>query len=266
MVMTESTSGDRHESLSGGFVNEVVRIGDTVRRPCGPWTPAVHSLLNHLADQGFAEAPRVLGIDDEGREVLTYLPGEVVGWTDWPMVLRDGDGLAQLGALLWRYHDAVRNYVPPLEAVWRNPLAPTRGELVRHGDFTPFNTVWCDGRVTGVIDWDFAQPGRAITDLAHLAWYGVPLSADYRSLEYGFAEGIDRAGRLRDLCAAYGAWTPEEVIAEAVIMIRTERAQMTELAKRGLAPWTDFVADSTLPGFDAEVEWIERHRELLLRG
>ncbi|MBW4720417.1 phosphotransferase enzyme family protein [Saccharothrix obliqua] len=257
-------SNQEAESLAGGSVNEVVRIGDTVRRPCGPWTPAVHGLLEHLADRGFAEAPRVLGVDDEGREVLTYLPGDPPGWTDWPAVLRTGDGLAQLGALLRRYHDAVRDYAPPAGAVWRNPLAPATGEIVRHGDFSPFNTVWRDGRVTGVIDWDFAQPGRAITDLAHLAWYGVPLSADYRSLEYGFADGVDRAARLRDLCAAYGAWTPEEVVAEAVAMIRAERAQMAELAGRGMAPWTDFVADGTLPGFDAEAAWIEEHRALLL--
>jgi Phosphotransferase enzyme family len=263
-VVTQRKQDNQDETLVGGFVNEVVRMGDTVRRPCGPWTPAVHGLLNHLAEKGFTEAPRVLGIDDQGREVLTFLPGEPVSWTDWPSVLRDGDGLAQLGTLLRRYHDAVRDYVPPPDAVWRNPLAPATGELVRHGDFAPFNTVWCDDRVTGVIDWDFAQPGRAITDLAYLAWYGVPLSADYRSLEYGFADGADRAGRLRDLCAAYGSWGPEDVVVETISMIRNERAQMAELSERGLAPWTDFVAGGTLSGFDAEAEWIEQHRELLL--
>ena len=32
--------------LGGGNVSGgVVRIGDTVRRPAGPWTPAVHALL-----------------------------------------------------------------------------------------------------------------------------------------------------------------------------------------------------------------------------
>jgi hypothetical protein len=33
--------------LDGGNANRVVRIGDTVRRPAGPWTPAVHCLLDH---------------------------------------------------------------------------------------------------------------------------------------------------------------------------------------------------------------------------
>jgi hypothetical protein len=52
----------------------VVRIGDTVRRPAGPWTPTIHALLSHLVDKGF-RAPGPLGLDDKGREVLRFLPG-----------------------------------------------------------------------------------------------------------------------------------------------------------------------------------------------
>ena len=56
----------------------VMRHGDTVRRPAGPWTPAVHALLNHLENAGFTGSPRVVGdgYDDRGREVVTYIPGE----------------------------------------------------------------------------------------------------------------------------------------------------------------------------------------------
>lgn len=65
------------EELSGGNTTVVVRIGDTVRRPVGPWTPAVHDVLNHLAAVGFPGSPRVLGVDDAGREILAFVPGEV---------------------------------------------------------------------------------------------------------------------------------------------------------------------------------------------
>ncbi|HEY7202345.1 MAG TPA: aminoglycoside phosphotransferase family protein, partial [Candidatus Dormibacteraeota bacterium] len=178
---------EEESRLAGGFVNEVVRVGATVRRTAGPWTPAVHALLRHLERAGFAEAPRALGVDDRGREVLGFIEGETPGWTGWPDVLREGDGLAQLGALLRRYHEAVRGFRPPEGARWRNPLAPAVGEVVRHGDFAPFNTVWRGHRLVGVIDWDFAQPGPAISDLAYLAWYAVPLAGDRRVREYGFA-------------------------------------------------------------------------------
>lgn len=48
--------------LGGGNVSSgVVRVVDTVRRPVGPWTPAVHALLTRLRDAGFRGAPRVSG-------------------------------------------------------------------------------------------------------------------------------------------------------------------------------------------------------------
>ncbi|MFG3296636.1 aminoglycoside phosphotransferase family protein, partial [Streptomyces sp. NPDC048179] len=73
---------DDEQPLSGGNVSDgVVRVGDTARRPVGPWTPAVHALLAHLHAVGSGAAPRPLGIDDQGREVLTFMPGDVV-WPD----------------------------------------------------------------------------------------------------------------------------------------------------------------------------------------
>lgn len=242
----------------------MVRVGSTVRRPCGPWVPAVHALLRHLEAVGFAESPRVLGVDEEGREVLEFIEGSPIGWTDWPPVMLGMDGLIQLGALLRCYHEAVRTFRPPEGAVWRNPLAPRSGELIRHGDFTPFNTVWRAGRVAGVIDWDFAQPGAAITDLSYLAWYAVPLAADWRTKEYGFTGAVDRAERLRVLCAAYGGYSPAAVVDGAIQWIDTERTQTAELAARGLAPWTNFAADGNLEAFAAEVAWIRANRPRLL--
>src|SRR5690606_35254988 len=112
------------------------------RRSAGPWTPAVHALLEHLDRVGFAEAPKALGIDERGREILTYLPGETMPWTDWPAYMLGLEGPAILGDLLRRYHDAVRSFRPPGDAAWRNPLAPRTGELIRHGDFSPFNVLW----------------------------------------------------------------------------------------------------------------------------
>jgi hypothetical protein len=38
--------------------------------------PAVHALLQYLADAGFQVPPVPVGIDGQGREVLSYLDGE----------------------------------------------------------------------------------------------------------------------------------------------------------------------------------------------
>lgn len=82
--------------LEGGNAGGAVRVGDTVRRPAGPWTPAVHSLLQHLDRVGFEQAPRTLGLDDQGREVLSFLPGHTIGnRRPWPAWVHSDDALTR---------------------------------------------------------------------------------------------------------------------------------------------------------------------------
>ena len=104
------------EPLVGGNVSrDVVRVGDTVRRPAGPWTPAVHALLRHLHEAGFTASPLPLGVDDQGREVLRFIPGTV----PWPHrfdLLEADDQLARVGTLIREFHDAVGSFIPPADA------------------------------------------------------------------------------------------------------------------------------------------------------
>ena len=92
--------------LGGDMTEGVVRIGRTVRRPVRPHTAAVHALLRHLDAAGFDGAPRVLGIDANNREVLTYLPG-VVARRPRPAFATADATLAALARLQLRYHEAV---------------------------------------------------------------------------------------------------------------------------------------------------------------
>jgi hypothetical protein len=76
------------QRLPGGRSFGAVRAGDEVRRPAQPWTATVHSVLRHLEDAGFDGAPRARGLDEQGRERLTFLPGQTMGegtspWPDW---------------------------------------------------------------------------------------------------------------------------------------------------------------------------------------
>ncbi|WP_238569716.1 hypothetical protein [Thermobifida fusca] len=81
-----------------GGVNQVVRVGAVVLRPTGPWTPAVHALLRHVAAAGFSGAPRVHGVDDQGREILDFVAGAVA--TDpVPAYARRDAALAAAGRL-----------------------------------------------------------------------------------------------------------------------------------------------------------------------
>ena len=103
--------GEVETLLLGGTANRglVVRVGDTVRRPLRPSSPATHALLEHLDRAGFDGAPRLLGIDSTGREVLSYLPGETVT-APYPAWSMTDSALASVARLLRRYHSAVADF------------------------------------------------------------------------------------------------------------------------------------------------------------
>jgi hypothetical protein len=86
------------ELLDNDDKKPIVRIGDTVHRPTGWWTPSVHALLKHLEAVGFKYAPRVLGFDDQGREVLSYIEGKS-GKDGWTKITTD-EGLKKFARLL----------------------------------------------------------------------------------------------------------------------------------------------------------------------
>ncbi len=145
--------------LSSGRLAGAVRVGETVRRVQGAWTPAVHGLLRHLDEQGFPAAPRVLGVDGYGREVLTFVEGDTVGEPPWPAWVWDDRVLVETGALLADYHRVAPGYRPPADARWRHVTgAPESGQVVCHNDVGPQNMVFRDGAVIALIDWDWAQP------------------------------------------------------------------------------------------------------------
>lgn len=197
-------SGAREEPLPGGNLGGATRVGNTVRRATGPWTPGVHALLRHLEAVGFAETPRVLGIDDRGREVLTYIDGATADPQPWPPWTRADAALVDVGRLLRRLHAAVRPFRPPHPTVWRftdRRMAPD--EIVCHNDVGPYNVVWRDGRIAALIDWDVAGPGSPFDDLAFAAWQWVPLHHP-SILDPGWERPPDVTRRLRLLCDAYG--------------------------------------------------------------
>lgn len=191
--------------LDGGNIGGAVRVGDTVRRATGPWTPAVHALLAHLASQGFTAAPRPLGIDERGREILTFLDGETVGsalpWPPW--VYADGT-LEQAARWMREFQEAVAGFVPPPDAVWRDGGRWSEGLIIGHNDAAPYNAAWRDGGLAGFFDWDVAGPATREWDLAFAAFGWVPLHARHVVGPQGFTAFEARPERLRRFLGAYG--------------------------------------------------------------
>jgi hypothetical protein len=199
---------DDERRLPGGNAGGALRVGDTVRRPIGPWTPSVHALLAHLSACGFTGAPQALGIDEAGREILSLLPGHTVGaQMPWPSWVHSDSALVQVATWLRSLHAAVASFVPPSDAVWREGGCWRPGLIVGHNDAAPYNAAWDDdGRLAGFFDWDFAGPVTAEWDLAFTAFAWVPLHARHVVEREGFTAFDGRRRRLELFLATYG-WT-----------------------------------------------------------
>jgi len=192
--------------LEGGNTGGAVRIGATVRRPTGPWTPAVHRLLAHVAARGLPAVPEVLGEDARGREALTYLPGTIVDVDD--DLLTD----AQLvGTARWAR--ALHGAVADLDHTgpWR--FFDVEGATVLgHNDLAPYNLCFEGDRLAGVFDWDLAGPTTPLLELAQLGWTAVPLFRPVPAAE--------AARRLRLLTDGYGGVDPRDVLRAVPLLKR----------------------------------------------
>ncbi|MEO6471498.1 MAG: phosphotransferase [Aeromicrobium sp.] len=214
---------DNEVPLPGGNVGGATQVGRTVRRPTGPWTPAVHELLDYLREQGLRGIPDVLGIDEQGRESLSYLEGRGVQ-VDNEIVL---DNVLE-EAVVWLrdFHDLVDGFRPDGSRVWRSGEAVLDdGQIICHNDPGAYNWIIQSGHFVAMIDWDVAGPGKPIDDLAFLAWTALPL---YRETPVD-----DLVRRLDILVDAYGEWGPMTILNAVVERMTTASDRIAAGQDRG---------------------------------
>jgi hypothetical protein len=211
--------------LRGGFTNDglIMRVGETVRRPWRPTSAATKALFDHLEQVGFDGAPRFLGEDERGREVLSYVPGAAVlePYPDWALT---DEALVSVAELLRGYHDAVSSFDFCAYSWPETVPGAFRGGIISHNDPNLDNVVFAGGRAAALIDFDLASPGSVVWDVACAARLWAPLREDRdiprqlrgRSLSrlrtfvdaYGMPDERDRArvvdalGHAHDWCYA----------------------------------------------------------------
>jgi hypothetical protein len=172
-------------SLSGGRLTPgIVRVGNTVRRPAKGLAAFVHDLLLFLEDQGFPFAPRFLGMDEQGRDILSYLDGAI--WPDSGSKLPDAL-LEQAARAIRCSHDATAG----------SRLSQGQ-EIVAHHELGPHNTIFQDGHLVGFIDWDDAAPGTRLRDLANAIYSYVDVG------HWANQTADEQARRILLMCDAYG--------------------------------------------------------------
>jgi serine/threonine protein kinase len=257
----------KEEPLLGGMhsTHAVVRVGDTVRRPLTESSGAVRALLLHLEKVGFDGAPRYLGRDGEGRDVLSYIDGQVPlpPYPAWSMT---DHALVDLAHLLRRFHEATASFdctgIAGWASDWADPLA---GRVICHNDLFPENVVFRDGRVIALIDFDMAAPGRPLWDVAIAAQEWAPLSAPDARRDH--PRHLDGIARLRRLARTYGV-EPDRA-SELVELIFAERQQALAHIRSEIAAgnqtwvdhWHEAGGEERAKTDDA---WLEQHRDAMV--
>ena len=215
--------------LTGGNVaSSVVRVGDTVRKPAGPQTPAVHALLEHLRSVGFAGAPRSLGIDDAGRHVLEYVPGHAADRGEAP-------DPAVVGRLARDLHDALAEWAPPRDAVWACPIPTDGADLVIHNDLAT---------------WDLAYLAIGLGPLRP-ATAPAGATARLRALADGY--GLDEEGRER-----LAATLAPRATSMYDLLARGHAA--------GTEPWARLWAEGHGTSWHRDAAWCHAHARQLRRA
>ena len=244
----------------------VVRVGRTVRRPARPHTPAVHALLRHLEAVGFEGAPRVLGVDAQNREVLTYLPGEVPH-RPLPAYALSEATLTRLAELQLRYHQAVAGFEPPSWAQWDGEVTPKVDgppELVCHCDINLENVIFRPGpdgpEPYALIDFDLARPGTRLVDVIQTLRYWAPLAAPC-DRDPAFAD-VDVPGRIAVFCHAYELSYAgrARLVPVAVRWMRRSRTSITARARRHGGAWTRMLEAGVGERLLRSAAWMEACR------
>ncbi|WP_458126505.1 phosphotransferase [Paenibacillus sp. Z3-2] len=256
----------QEEVFTGGNVNQVVRIGETVRRQAKP-NPYVHELLSHLEKVGYDHAPRFLRIDEQGREVLSYLEGIVPG-NDYPEIeeyMWSDESLIGVAKLLRSYHDATVGFIATSESMNKYPGITEQDEVVCHNDFAPYNVVYKDGRPQGIIDFDMAGPGPRLWDIAYALYTSVPL-ADFSPKMDGkgvmpyssLAHGSIRNERITLFMSTYGLSVPTDLKEWVISRIRFMCKTLSDRAAAGEHAFMKMVEEGHLAHYEKELVFLEK--------
>lgn len=245
---------DQPDQFEGRFT-AVTRVGDEVRRNVTPASPAVHALLTHLERGGFEGAPRFHGIDAQGRERLTFIPGATIDDASADIV--SDNALPEVGRLIRRYHDAVAGFILPDGLAWYVPARTVipGARLVCHNDLAPRNTIFRDGVPVALIDWDLAYEAPPVWDVAHAVWQFTPIVDD------GRMSPDRRFARVAMLVDGYGLDTGDRARLAEVLVLRIDATAtgIRRLAAAGHPLHAHFVADGVVDTIERARDWAAAH-------
>lgn len=254
----------KEERLTGGNISKVYRSGNTVRREIQENSRRVHALLKHLERKNIQFTPRFLGIDDKGREILSFIEGEA---GNYPLkeYMWSNFVLEEIAKMQRRYHDAVKDF--QAEEFWE-PVVQTSGqrEVICHNDFAVYNLIFKDEKPVGIIDFDVAGPGPVLWDIAYTLYTCVPLSRFYltESGEKSFYQSSRDAKRTKkriDLfLKAYGIKDSRECLDMVLLRIEDLCKTIERKANEGVEAYQKMKSEGHIDHYEKDINFIRKYR------
>ncbi|MET7951763.1 phosphotransferase [Micromonospora sp. NPDC005324] len=246
-------SDPAEQPLAGGFVSDVVLVGETVRKSPPRDPDFVRRLLRHFEQHQWTGAPRFLGTDHQGREMLSFIDGEVP-WlqSHAPPSIRSEQSLAAVARQVRRFHDLTAG----------TDLAGGH-EVVCHNDLSPRNTVY-RGTARQIlpvafIDWDIAAPGARVHDVAHVCWQYVGLGPAVQNAPTA-------AKLVRVIADAYGL-EDRSVLVDTIMWWQDRCWRGIEAAAEAGEPAMIRLRDSgAAEAVHTAYDWTQDHHDLLHRA
>ncbi|MFY0783129.1 phosphotransferase [Peribacillus simplex] len=254
---------ENEEMLTGGNVSKVYRSGDTVRRELKPDSTKVHKLLKHLENEGFSYAPKFLGIDEKGREILSFIEGEA-GNDPLKEYMWSNEVLKEIAKMLRLYHDAVSDF--PLSDDWK-PIdnTPHKVEVLCHNDFARYNIIFNHERPVGIIDFDVAGPGPRLWDIAYTLYTCVPLSRFYLSEtgEKVYYNSLHHANRIKQRVKlffdSYGEGVEEDYLEMVLLRLEGLCKTITRKASEGDIAFRKMIDEGHLEHYQNDIKFIREY-------
>ncbi|MCI2256712.1 phosphotransferase [Domibacillus sp. PGB-M46] len=258
------SNSSNEKLLAGGNVSKVYRSGNTVRRELKPNSKRIHLLLKHLDNKGYNYAPKYLGIDEKGREILSFIEGEA-GHYPLKKYMWSDDVLQELAKMLRLYHDSVSDF--SFEDSWQ-PLdnTPQPAEVLCHNDFAIYNIVFRNKRPVGIIDFDVAAPGPRLWDIAYALYTCVPLSRFYltetREKVYydSFQDAYRIKNRIKLFLDSYGEGFAENYIEMVLLRLDGLCKTITRRASEGDPAFQKMIDEGHLDHYQHDIKFISEHR------
>ena len=230
---------EKEIKLTGGRSTEsVVKIGNHVHRTMNSNAPFIHKLLQHLEKSNFPFSPKFIGIDEQGREVLSFIKGAI------PLgEFFNNQQLIEAVKILRQFHDVAS----------QSDLCK-KEETICHNDFSPWNIIFENNLPVGIIDFDDSAPGARIDDLAYFIWTFLELGNDK-------IEEKIQIEKLVLICKEYDLAESENIV-DAIIKQQQRILRFREdVVKKEVDFEKKEFSKNKVQSIKADLEWIKTRRK-----